>query len=83
MTDDQLIARHITPHPYKDGDEYAVTKNGGVSVWALVGYWRLAGEDISQVSEDYDLPPDVIKAALAYYRRHQTRIDILIEDHAA
>ncbi|MGI8687772.1 MAG: hypothetical protein ACR2M3_04255 [Thermomicrobiales bacterium] len=43
LTDDELIARYIAPHPTKPGADQAIIAGHGVSVWALVGYLRGTG----------------------------------------
>ena len=47
----------------------------GVSVWALVAYWRGVGEDVDRVATDYALPREAVIAALQYYERHRDLID--------
>ena len=75
LTDDELIARYIVPHPEKPGADQAIVAGYGVSVWALVGYLHGTNASVSQVAADYDLPVEAVEAALAYYRRHKALID--------
>ena len=75
LTDDELIARYIAPHPTKPGADQAIVAGHGVSVWALVGYLRGTDASIRQVAADYDLPIEAVEAAMAYYRRHKALID--------
>ncbi len=81
LTDDELIARYIAPHPTKPGADQAIIAGHGVSVWAVVGYLRGMGESAQRVAADYALP---VEAAMAYYHRHQALIDsrIAVNDAA-
>jgi uncharacterized protein (DUF433 family) len=83
VNDDELIERHIMLDPWVPGKGNARTKNGWVHVWALVNYWRLGGEDVKRAAKDYDLPAEVIEAALSYYRRYPMHIDVAIDDNSA
>jgi uncharacterized protein (DUF433 family) len=69
-----LIERYIEPDPHRPDD--ARLREHGVSVWTLVGYWRdVAGEDVERVAEDYEVPVDAVRAALAFYENNRTLID--------
>jgi len=37
LTDDELIARYIAPHPTKPSADQAIIAGYGVLVWAVVG----------------------------------------------
>jgi uncharacterized protein (DUF433 family) len=65
MTDDELIARHIEPNPFKSGPGEALLVDSGVSVWAIVMYYRAVGGDLDRVVEDYEVSPEEVRAALA------------------
>jgi uncharacterized protein (DUF433 family) len=56
---------------------------GGVHVWALIGYLRANGEDVDRAARAYDLPREAVKAALAYYKRRQAVIDARLTLQAA
>jgi len=71
----QLIERWIEPHPWKRGVEEARLIDSKVSIWALMGYLRMVGGDVSAVAEGYNVPRDAVEAALAYYRQHRILID--------
>ena len=83
MRDQELIARHIEPNPHRSGQHEARLKEYGVSVWALVGYWKGAGGDVDQVAEANQVPREAVEAALAYYRQHQYLIDARLALNAA
>ncbi|MDQ2784437.1 MAG: DUF433 domain-containing protein [Chloroflexota bacterium] len=84
LTDDELIARYIAPHPTKPGADQAIIAGHGVSVWALVGYLQGTKECAQRVAADYALPVEAVEAAKAYYHRHQALIDsrIAVNDAA-
>ena len=48
------------------------------SVWALIEYWYGVDFDKSTVARDYDIPLEMVDAALAYYKAHKTIIDAKI-----
>jgi len=75
MTDDELIARYIEPHPWKRGLDEAWLKDYGVSVWAIVGELRDGVADPADVARGYDVPREAVDAAMAYYRRYKCLID--------
>lgn len=83
MDDDALIRDWIEPHPHRPGPAEARLRRAGVSVWALVGYWRAVRGDVARVAYDYRLPTEAVQAALAYYQRHQAAIDARLEANAA
>lgn len=55
----------------------------GVSVWALIGHFRLIGYDKVGLAKDFDLPPEAVDAALAYYDEHRDDIDARLRLHEA
>ncbi len=72
---DALIAAYIEPDPHHPGADDVRLKHYGVSVWAIVGYWKANGRDSARVTAEYDIPIEAVEAALAYYRQHQAVID--------
>ncbi len=83
MTDDELIERHIVPDPQKSGRAHARVQPSQVSVWVLVGALN-RGDTPEQIAADYDLLPEEMLAAQAYYRRHRDLFDayLLLERDA-
>lgn len=55
----------------------------GVPVWALVGHLDAVHGNLQRVADDYELPTDVVEAALAYYEQHKQAIDARIAANAA
>lgn len=80
MDKSSLIEKYV--EPAADPGE-ARLSTYGVSVWALVGYWRAVKGDVDQVARDYALPPDAVQAALAYYEWHREAIDAVLASNAA
>lgn len=74
---DRLIAEYIEPDPYRVGKSEARLKGRGVAVWALVGQYRAktSADPARQVAEEYEITPEQMRAALAYYERHRDAID--------
>ena len=72
MDTDYLIEKYIEPAA---SPADAWLRDYGVSVWAIVGYWRVVEGDIDQVAKDYALPREAVEGALAYYERHKDFIE--------
>jgi uncharacterized protein (DUF433 family) len=86
MDDDALIARYVEDDPRRPGPANARLTDSGVPIWALIGYLHAAaGGDTRQAAEDYRVPVDAVRAAVAYYNQRDNRplIDALIALNAA
>jgi hypothetical protein len=76
MDDDTLIARYVEENSRFPGAADAWPRDGGVPVWALVGYYQqAAAQDLQWVADDYDLPIEAVAAAFAYHGRYRRPID--------
>ncbi len=53
-------------------------RRSGVSVSALVAYADAVGGDLEQVARDYEISPEEVAAAFAYYKDHKDAIDAKI-----
>ena len=75
-TADRLIAEFVRPDPHRPGLDRArvVIGERNVPIWALIGDLR-GGGGIPQTAEAYELPAEVVAAAVAYYARHRLLID--------
>jgi uncharacterized protein (DUF433 family) len=69
----ELIARWIVPDD--QGPHEARVRGKGVSVWALIGYWRAANFDTEATAQAYQLPREAIDAVLVLYRRYGRYVD--------
>jgi uncharacterized protein (DUF433 family) len=73
-TSAKLIDTYIERDPRRPED--ARLREHGVTVWTLIGYWRdVVGGDVEQVAQDYEVPAEAVRAALAYYERHRELFD--------
>jgi uncharacterized protein (DUF433 family) len=70
-----LVTRWIEPARPRPGDPEAHIVGTGIPVWALIGHWLGTGRDPARTASDYELTPETVKAALAYYRLHREVID--------
>ena len=70
-----LIARYIVPDPHHPGIAQYQLRESAISVWALVAYYETIGHDLNRVADDYDLPIEQVRAALAFYTEHTDAID--------
>lgn len=78
-----LIARHIMPDPTHPGLAHYRLRAFGIAVWALVAYYEAVGHDLARVAEDYDLPIDHVRAALAFYAEYSAAIDAYLSARRA
>jgi uncharacterized protein (DUF433 family) len=79
IDEQQLIEKHIDLNYDRFGGRAdARLKESGVSIWAIVGYLDVYDGNASEVARIYDLSPEEMDAALAYYRRHKKYIDARI-----
>jgi len=76
--EDRLIEKWIEPNPHRPSADQARIKGYGMNVWALIGALGTEDGDLAGVARAYAVPVEVVQAALAYYRRHKTCIDVLI-----
>ncbi len=70
-----LIARYIAPDPHHPGIARYQLRESAISVWALVAYYETVEHDLQRVADDYDLPLEQVRAALAFYTEHAESID--------
>lgn len=78
---ERLIDDYIEQDPLTLGVGGARTRREAIPVWALIGYLEAASGDINRVTEDYEIPADAVRAAIAYYRRHPIIIQAFILDN--
>ncbi len=75
---DTLVAAYIEQNPDRPGKDEARLKTYGVSVWAIIGYWKTTG-NIAETAAGYDVPIEAVEAALVYYDRHRELIDARLD----
>ncbi|MGI8689655.1 MAG: DUF433 domain-containing protein [Thermomicrobiales bacterium] len=71
----ELIAKYVVPDPHHPGIAQCCLRESSISVWALVAYYEAVGHDMNRVANDYDVPAEQIRAALAFYAEHTDAID--------
>jgi uncharacterized protein (DUF433 family) len=77
----QLIAKYVARDPRRPGIYNAVVVPEGVSVWVIIArLYAVNGGDIDEAAAEYDLPPEAVEAAFAYYEQHKAAIDAKIEE---
>ncbi len=72
---DALIEQFIELDPRRPRIDDARVEEYGIAVWEIVGRLEAAHGDVEAAAADYDLPPDAVRAALAYYKRYRDAID--------
>ena len=74
---DALIARYIEPYPGDSRiEEYRLREEEhGYPVWSVIGSLAPDGENAAQVAQDYDISPEALAAARAFYARQKKALD--------
>jgi len=62
----------------EEGAAGARLRESGVEIWALVAQLPAMDGDEVRLAAAYGLPPEVVRAAFAYYQRHKELIDAQI-----
>jgi uncharacterized protein (DUF433 family) len=83
LNDADLIARWIEPDPNRPGTYNVWIVEYYIHVWALIGQLEARDNSVELVAEDYDIPVEAVRAAVAYYRQHKEIIDARIAANAA
>jgi len=79
---DTLVAAYIEQDSARPGKDEARLKTYGVSVWAIIGYWKGAG-DLAETAAGYDVPIEAVEAALVYDDRNRGIIDARLDAYLA
>jgi len=72
---EELFARYIEENPFKPGIANARLVESGMAIWAFAGALEAAENDSARIAQDYELSPDQVAAAIAYYERFKEIID--------
>lgn len=80
---DALVAEYIEQNPDRPGKDEARLKTYGISVWAIIGYWKASNGDRSETAAGYDVPIEAVEAAVAYYNRNREIIDARLDANLA
>jgi uncharacterized protein (DUF433 family) len=76
LDEQQLIEKYIDLNYDRYGGRAdARLKHSGVSVWAIVAFLPIYDGDVDKVAWHFQLLPEEMEAALAYYRRHKQYVD--------
>ncbi|MGH2557452.1 MAG: DUF433 domain-containing protein [Thermomicrobiales bacterium] len=75
---DALIARHVELLSPLDTPDDARVIESSVRVTTVIQQLRDAGREVADVADSYHLSEEAVRAALAYYERHQKVIDAQI-----
>ncbi len=74
----QAITHYIGADPHRHGAHYAILREEGIPVWALIGHLIGVNWDVRQVAEDYEIAPEAVEAAVSYYQQHKDALDAVI-----
>ena len=77
----------IALDPIRPGVERARLVEYGIPVWALIGHMgarngEVEDGDIIQTADDYMIPEEAVRAAVAYYRQHRHAIDAFLDSNS-
>ncbi len=75
---DERVRRYLEADPRYLGAAEVRLKGYGVSVWAIIGYWKATG-DLAEAAAGYDVPVEAVEAALVYYHRNRAIIDARLD----
>jgi uncharacterized protein (DUF433 family) len=80
---DGRLGLHLEADPYKPGAGSARVRGTGVPVWAIVDHMRVTGDDEERTAQEFEIPVDAVRAAVAYYEDHRQVIDARIAANVA
>lgn len=72
---EEHFARYIEENPFKPGLANARLVESGMAIWAFAGALEAAGNDAARIAHDYELSPEQVAAAIAYYQRYKEIVD--------
>jgi len=72
----EMVERLILVDPSNPAESH--TLEGGVPIYALIGYARVVGGDVERVAGAYHLSLEAVRAALAYYERNRAAVDAFL-----
>ena len=75
LISEEQFSRYIEENPFKPGLANARLVESGMAIWAFAGALEAAGNDAARVAQDYELSPEQVAAAIAYYERFKDIID--------
>lgn len=75
MSNPGLYDGQIEEDPWHPGPGDVRLSVSWVPVWAVIGHLPSVDNDAEQAAADYDLTPEAMAAALAYYDAHRQAID--------
>ncbi len=76
---EQAIAQYIGADPHRHGAHYAILRDEGIPVWALIGHLIGVKWDVRQAAKDYEIPTAAVEAAVLYYQQHKDALDAMID----
>lgn len=82
MDDPDLFDGHIAEDPWHPGPGDVRLAVSWVPVWAVIGHLPSVDGNAGRAAADYDLSPEAMAAALAYYRAHREAIDARLAENA-
>ena len=72
---EERFVRYIEENPFKPGIANARLVESGMAIWAFAGALEAAENDSVRLAHDYELSPEQVEAAIAYYQRYKEIID--------
>lgn len=65
----------VEQDPARSGRHNARLAGYGTHVWAVIAYLQGVDGDVLETARAYDVPEDVVRAAIRYYDDHRALID--------
>jgi uncharacterized protein (DUF433 family) len=73
------MRKWLKDNPHRISPYDVVVMPQFISVWVLISSVQGSHGDVCQVAEDYEIPVDAVRAALAYYLRFPEVIEARID----
>jgi hypothetical protein len=71
-------SEHISFRSRARTPDDALVGTPAVPIWVVIDFAKAVAFDYTEVARTYDLTPDEVKAAFAYYVKHQAFVDARI-----
>ncbi len=75
LKSEERFSRYIEENPFKPGLANARLVESGMAIWAFAGALEAAENDAAQIARDFELSPEQVEAAIAYYQRYKEIIN--------
>jgi len=68
----------IVLDPHRLGRHHARVEPFGVAIWAVIAHLQGVNGSVTETARNYELPEEVVRAAIAYYQEDPRFIDAFL-----